>query len=470
MDHPQSGRRYEVTALRGKRWIIDCLARSEVEARARAEALYADESVAGVRVVRARFGRDGTSFETQLLEQIRTAKRGEAPVRIAAASSEDAWCESLEDCYGPASRRAIARLLRNFLDRYCITPTELLHHHRYIRLLERQDNLGPQAVQRIAQAQARTRGLEARARLDVLDRFVSDASARARDALASRAAPRLGEDGLGPLAERVAEAIRSPADQGFYIRYAVSRAFEDLGGFGDRLEKVMGWAETALPETLVPLVDELVAGILGAASFIQESLGPQSHLAGALTTLADLAAGRLDEAKAALTLLAPLARLMRKTAMPETRLVLLDRLRRELASEKPLSRDDATGQRRLFEGLLDRLLDDSGLFVGGTEMVEAIARRSRRFDIVGGVEPVSFATDDPAARLEQLLEHAGGILGERQQQAVATCLADVLECFDGDAAVRAATAKRIEALALPDAAKAALGQRLARRPPAEAKS
>jgi hypothetical protein len=458
-DRP-SARRYEVTVLRDKRWLIDCLARDEDEARARAEELFADDNVAAVRVVRGRFGQDGTSFESVVLERVREARRGKRPVRIASAPEGIAWCDTLDDLYGPQSRRAIARLLRNFLDRYSITPTELLHHHRYIKQLERQDELMGQALQRVAAHQARARDVDLRQRVDVLDRLVNEASARARDALSSRAAPRFGEGGLVALAKEVATSALSPSEQAFNIRVAVSRLFEDLGDPAAKMETVAGWKAAGVPAGLVPLIDELAGGLLGAASLLQELVGPQPHLAAALATMADLAAGRSLGTAPAAPLLANFAKLLADPGMPETREILIERVQRELASDKPLSRDDKAGQRRLFNSVLDKLLDEHGLFVGGTAMIEAIARRSRRFEVIGGVEAVRFAAPDPEARLEQLVALASGVLGERQQRAVATYIAEILDRCDSDPAPVAALRPRLEAMVLPDLCKEALLERL----------
>ena len=447
-----SSRRYEVAARRGGRWLIDCLAQSESEARARAEELYRDEAIEAVRVVRARFGHDGTSFKSVLLEQERPKRQGQAPVRIAAAPAAAAWCETLGDLYGRESRHAIARLLRNFLDRYGITPTELLHHHRYMRLLERQENLLPQAVQRMASLQAKARGVEPRVRADAIDRFVEEANARARDALSSRAAPQLGEDGIGSLVAAIASLAKSEADQAFYLRFAVSVAWESNSGPADKLAAVGRWAGEA--ETFLPLVDELAAGLLGAASLVQEVLGAQPHLAAALGTLADLALGHTaDKMPPAL---APFADHLGAASLPETRLVLVERIERELASDKPLSRDDGTAQRRQFEALLDKLVDADGLFAGGPAMVEAIARRSRRLEIVGGVEAMRFRSETVAERLEELLAQAADVLAERQQRAIGTYFAAMLDDFGQHRDAVEAYRSRIGSLPFSDAMKSAI--------------
>jgi len=456
------GRRYEVMIQRDGRWVMDCHVPTEVDALAHAEELYADESIAAVRVVRAHFGGGGESFETQIMERVREARKGQPPLRLAAAPDENAWCETLADFYGPSSRYAMARLLRNYLDRYQITPTELLHNQRWIKLLDNQESLLPSAIQRMAALQAEQRKLDRRFCTDAIDRFVSEASSKARDAIASRAAPKLGEGGLKELAETLGERVRDPAEHGFWQRYAVARAFEDMNAFAAKFERAMEWAASDLPPAMLPLIDELCAGVMGAASMIKDTLGNQPHLGAALTALADLAAGRQEpELPGAPAGFAAFAGLMSKAAMPEARSVLYDRLQRELATDKPLSRETPLVQRRQFETLIDKLADDTGLFAGGPGMVAAIARRSRRFDIVGGVEDVRLTAAEPMARLEELLAAEKTLVSRRQQQGIGTYLRDAIDKLEGAAAAELITLRgRINDTGLPEAMKKALTARI----------
>jgi hypothetical protein len=462
MSAARPGRRFEVMAQRDGRWIIDCLVATEVDALARAEELYADDAIGAVRVLRAHFSSGGESFETQIMERVREARKGRTPLRLAAAPDEEAWCETLADFYGPSSRHAMARLLRNFLDRYQITPTELLHNHRWIKQLDNQESLLPAAIQRMAAIQAEQRTLDRRARADAIDKFVNEASSKARDALASRAAPKLGPEGLAALAGQVAERVKDPAEHGFWSRYAVARAFEDMNSFAAKFERMMVWAAGDLPPALLPLIDELAAGVMGAASMIKDTLGNQPHLGAALTALADLAAGRQEPSlPGAPSGFAAFAGLMSNAAMPETRSVLYERLQRELATDKPLSREPAMTQRRQFETLIDKLADDSGIISGGPAMVAAIARRSRRFDIVGGVEDIRFTTADPMARIEELLAAEKTMVARRQQQAIGTYLRDAIDRLDGDAVVELTTVRsRLADTGLPEAMRKALLARI----------
>jgi hypothetical protein len=204
------------------------------------------------------------------------------------------------------------------------------------------------------------------------------------------------------------------------------------------------------------------AGVMGAASMIKDTLGSQAHLGAALTALADLAAGRQEpDLAGAPAGFAAFAGLMSKAAMPETRSVLYDRLQRELATDKPLSRESAAVQRRQFETLMDKLADDSGLFAGGPAMVAALARRSRRFDIVGGVEDIRLAAAEPMARTEELLAAEKTLVARRQQQGVGTYLREAIDKLeDADAAELVTLRTRIGDSSLPEAMKKALIARI----------
>lgn len=459
-------KRYEVWRQREGRWIIDCHVSTEVDALAHAEELYADEMNGAVRVVRAHFNAAGESFETQIMERVREARKGAAPLRLAAAPDEESWCESLADFYGPSSRRAMARLLRNFLDRYQITPTELLHNHRWIKQLDNQESLLPSAIQRMAAIQAEQRKVDRRERTDVIDKLVNEASSRARDALAARAAPKLGDGDLASLWTSIPERVKDPVEAAFWLRYSISRAFEDMNAFAAKFERTMSWATEGLPPALLPLIDELAAGVMGAASMIKDTLGNQPHLGSALMALADLAAGRQEpNLPGAPDGFNAFAALMSKQAMPETRSVLYDRLQRELATDKALSREAPDTQRRQFDTLIEKLTDDSGIVAGGKAMVVAIARRSRRFDIVGGVEDVRLTGATPAARLDELFAAEKILVSRRQQQGLGTYLRECIDELEGSAAELVAVRGRLGETQLPEPMKKAL---LARIPEAKA--
>lgn len=453
--------RHEVLIQRDGRWIIESVVMGEEAAVAHAEALLAaDEAIMAVRVVRERVSKDGLFLGTTVFEKGRTGRPGAAPITLSSAPDEDAWCESIEDFYGAASRRAMGRLLRQFLDRLGITQTELLYNHRFYKKLDTAGNLEGAALHRMAQLQSDARAVESRARRQTLDGFVRDAAMRARDALALRGVPRLEGAGLTAFLERMRAYVVDENERAYLTRHGLCRWLEDMNGHQARFEAMLKLAEPDLPAAARPLIDELLADLCGAAAIVQDLLGNQPHLAAALSTLADFATIKWEAGGGPA---APrLARLLRDHGLPETRIVLLDRLRRELAGDRPLSRDDNWGQAALLQKLIGKLTDERGLFVGGGAMVDAIARRQRRLDVVGGIEPARFAAREPDARLRQLAAAAHAAVADGQKNALATYMVEILDGFEGDAMALLPLRELIAASALPAGAKQAVLDRLPR--------
>jgi hypothetical protein len=94
-------------------------------------------------------------------------------------------------------------------------------------------------------------------------------------------------------------------------------------------------------------------------------------------------------------------------------------------------------------------------------MVTILAKRSRRFDIVGGVEDIRLTAATPMARIEEVLAAEKNLLGRRQQQGVGTYLRDAIDKLDGVATAELiALRTRLTETGLPEAMKKALATRI----------
>jgi hypothetical protein len=367
----------------------------------------------------------------------------------------------MTDFCGDASRRAIGQLLRAYLDRNILTPTELLHDHRFIKKLDNAGNLTAAAVHKIASLQAAERGVEVKERSKVLNALVAQQTGRARDALASRGLPKLGQGGLMALIAEAKRKTPNAEEAEFVTRLALTRHLDGTRSFGEKLEKVLPLCTDELDAYAAALLDGLLADILGSASLVIELLGRQPHLGGALIALALVATGKHDgKITGASPSFEALNRVIVAYGMPACCAVLLDRLRREIASDRALNRGDNFAQTALFTSLLDKLKDDRGAFVGGGPMAEAIAIRSRRLQIVGGAAEIRFASAEPLARLDQLLALEREVLGDVPKRAIAAHILDTLECMTGEVSVLTALKPRFANSSLPNPAKRAIAERL----------
>jgi hypothetical protein len=324
--------RYQVLYRKDGHWLSDSVVEVVDTALVRANTLLGGPRVQAVRVMRTRRTQSGVAIETPVFERAADRKTFVPPaIALSELPDEENWCETPEDLYGAESRRAIARLLRPFLDWQAITPTELLHYDRHARLLELDSHKSPhfRAIERVADVQAARRGSDPRERRATLEALIAAAARRAREAGRSAGLPSLGRQGLAGLLAEVAARDPRQSAQDFLARHALARALETSGSLVAKLEAVLRLAAAPkLPAAALPIIDGLVADLLGV---VQRLLDTQPHLGAALTVLADLVNGRLAAGEAGIPIeFAMLVQLLAMEPMVETRAVLIDRLQREL--------------------------------------------------------------------------------------------------------------------------------------------
>ncbi|MBL8701913.1 MAG: hypothetical protein JNK67_26255 [Alphaproteobacteria bacterium] len=455
--------RFEVATQRDGRWTIECARLGEPEARRIAQQLLATNAYEAVRVVRERDVLGRTLVETPIFAARRTAS-SEPPLRVNATDERDCWCAELDDLYGARSRRAIGQLLRAFLDQIQITPIELLHNVRFARKLDDAGTLLGAALHRIARARAEAIGEPLAQSVKLLESLIATAMRRMVDAQANRRHPVPGDDGLDALVARCRQLAPDPSAVRFHIRHAIARDFEGRPSLLARLDAALGWLGAASDPESLAAIDELVADCLGSAATMQETLGVQRDLATALRMTIELARGRPKTEPARMaSWYAPLARMLAEQACPETRTVLLGRVQREVAGDRPLTRGTTADEANAIVALAGALKDDTaGGYVGGAPMLEALVRRWKRIDRPGGFSEFEIPDGDAASRFQSLVAFEPECFGETRKRALATLLLDALrEVPAADRPALGRFAPLIEASSLLDAARATLLRELA---------
>lgn len=420
--------KYEVATYREDRWVIECVREHEDESVALAKMFLATDKYEAVRVVRERRAPGDIVFETAVFEQARVKSNEKKPLSISSSEDDDCWCDTLDDLYGGRSRRVISQLLRTFLDQLGITTLELLTQYRFVKKLDAAGNLRMSAVHRIARARAEATGAPQADCAKSLDRLVDTALVRARDALGTRGLPKLGDDGLDKLIARCNAAADNRGDQIFLMRYAIGRSLEPRYGLADKLVMALGWLEGATEALAHNLIDEVVADCLGSASMIQELLGRQSDMNGALRSLISLASNRFEGTPPNGPSWFPVFHAwLGSQACIETRAVLLARVRRELAGERPLTRGSAADEGKALNSLADMLRNDAeGTFFGGAGLVASLARRWSRLDVAGGFGDLRLPVGQPRDKLKTLLNIERSAFGDSRKRAIATLILDTL--------------------------------------------
>jgi hypothetical protein len=372
--------RYEVMAFADKRWLIDGVIEGEAPAIARARELLDGGKVEEVKVVRQRtMSQTGFTTESTVFQETR-AKEKKGELKLSATIDKAPLCATAGDLGGLESRIIINRLLREFLDRYAITPTELVWDFAHLKRLQNQDNLLMAAIHHIARAQTQAEGAQSQGpggsageRARALETIVNHVIAIARDA-------QIEKMKLPPFDPADLDGFRRAVDARFpeAERHVMTmvRLAEYLGegrGWEHKLLLAAALVRDDLSADSLSLVDGIVADVLGVGQMVQDMLGQQPSFAAALQCLGDLILGRAGEGAGIPEGRQVVARLI--TRLPDSRRVLTDRLVRELKSDKPLGRNDPEAEREKLGKLKERLRDARGALIGGAEAEAAFEAR-----------------------------------------------------------------------------------------------
>ena len=370
---------FEVQAYYEKHWVTENSFEQEKDAVAFAKSLFSDDKIEEVRVIRFRgMMGGGLSLKKEVFTEKRAPKAKKA-ITLSSKITETRVCTTVEEFVGLESRIVMNRVLREFLDHLAITPTELLHNYSYQKKL---DSMGliSGAVAQLAQAQSGAGHGEIRARIDEIYKLVNQVMYKAQETMSERKRiPVLIEKEFARLCRRI-DSIFPENDRGYIVKTALTAYLNGAGSLAGKLEQIAALVTEDCDNQQVAYLDDIIADLLGSGSLVQDMLGDQPGLGVALGMLADLVLGRLDLAKVRKPTpqLQMVHGLLNGRGMPSSKAVLLDRLRREYTSAKPLVRtNDPVVDREALNVLVAKLVDPNGKHIFGAEFEEASRKRAQ---------------------------------------------------------------------------------------------
>lgn len=371
---------FEVHVMRDGRWSTEAVRGSEEDARKLARKFLGDRKCEGARVIRNWMRGDGTMVEAEVFSETRSVKDDE-PVRINPIEDAPPQCEAPDDYYAAQSRGVMNRLLRNYLEKAFLTPTEMIHNYRELRRIQDKDQLVPSAVDRVANLQARETERDPRERREEIHKQLDRMSVRARRA-EGLDLPKLNGR-FNVMRAQVGALAQKEADGDFLAMVVLSNDLVNLRSWVAKLDRVCRLAIEEDDPASLKLLDGVIADLLGS-NVVNELLGWQPGLGQAIMCMLDLADGRMVAEKSeALELVDLLNRLMASGSFPESRWCLLDRAHRQLRSPNPLYRSDPTKEQETLTKVAARLMGPDGL-LWGSETAEALTTRFARTVEEGG--------------------------------------------------------------------------------------
>ena len=418
---------FEVQSYQGGRWFLDARFEDEAEARTHGKRLLAGGKADGYRVVKDWRRADGRHVETEVHSEFRAISNA---IAIQPIDEAPPVCARPDDIFAVESRMVMNRILRSYIDRMVVTPTEIMHNYGELKRLMDRDNLAVQAVGRVAALQAEKAKTDGRTRRDEIFDIINGVTERTRKASARKDLPDVTANGFRPLFEKL-DAAEEPEERDFLARVILSRDLVQMRNWMAKLDFLseVVRSDGGLTDAPLMLVDGVIADVFGAPSVAQELLGEQRSLCDALCALIDLSRGRLtfydrsEEDRAV-----QLNELLAFHDLDQTRFVMLEMARRQIKSTQPLYRSDPAAEMEAFHKLLLRVTTPDGI-VGGPLMAEALVLRYMRFLEAGGalgrrqaMEQVVGCYKDAKDKIRFLIEFSGSDIGEQHFKDISALL------------------------------------------------
>jgi hypothetical protein len=373
---------FELQVFQTDHWITQGHSPSEQDARKQAKSLMSNPSYGGVRIVRDVVRGSGKEASAVIYTQMREEPNKEL---IRAQPIDEApMCHASADLYKADARNTMHRVLRQYIDKMVLTPTEIMHNHRELKRVLDFEALVPSAVSRVASLQAKETGQTPAERNRALFDMINELHEQARVAGERPNLPDLAKfpDLAGVVAKL--EQVVGAEQLDFFALVCLSKDLAGARSWLGKLERLLALIKDDTNPRSRALVDRVAADIFGSTDSLRDVLGRQPDLSSALCQLIDVIDGRFAPSGTDTPeVTGQLAQYLSSRDLVETRLALLRSVKRQLRGAAPLTRGDGDHQRKAYRDVALRLLR-GGKILGGGSMADALALAYQRFVEEGG--------------------------------------------------------------------------------------
>ncbi len=371
---------FEIQVFQVDHWVTSGNAGTERDAQKIVAEKMANPTIGGVRIIKEWIGLGGRENTKVVFEQMKEVVKNEA-IRPSAIE-EAGFCEAPGELVQGPGRLAVSRVLRQWLDKQTLTPSELIYNFRELKKAMDYETLVPASVGKIAAIHARDRKEDQQKRNAALWDLINTQVALIRDANQANGLPEI-KDGVD-LAQAWATVTRAGDKRGLYIRVVLARKLSGERSWIGKLDWLLAEVEKTQDAELLAALDEIVADLCAPPEAMRDLLGRQPDLARAMMTLIELVEGRLKaDGEVIPSSTETLSRLSNHPSLPETRAALLSFLSRQLGGRQKLTFGAEDNQAAAYRDLIAKLMRPTG-FGGGPDVAAAVALGYQRFIPEGG--------------------------------------------------------------------------------------
>ena len=412
---------YEILRDAGSGWTLAGAYDDKALAEAEARAIMGQGRSVAVRVVRSSFNPAlGTFNDSEVLFLGERAK--------ASRSARDRVpvfpCWKPDDFYELHGRLGIQRALKDVLERWALTPVEMLHNAEHCLRLNDTETVLQAAVQRAAITQTQGTGKTAQQRMRELYDLITQTTAPLYAEDKKRRHPRIqGQDHAGFL-----KAIDA----------AKQWRFQFFVGFADHLQTVQDWPpKIACALALLDASGEDARVIEALDSFFAEMalltkgltsiLGAVEHDGEKLRRLTRVLKGEASDWADAPPVFDRLSPLVGAGRMPELKRAIGQQIMDGVLQGRPLTQGDLLTEARAVGALYRALMQEGGALFGGEPMEEAFTKRCEGFSQAWRLTEMLDGIDDPREQLARLLDLAAEVVGAANRRRIGEIAMQVLE-------------------------------------------
>ncbi|GAB5388966.1 MAG: hypothetical protein Alpg2KO_19340 [Alphaproteobacteria bacterium] len=338
-DKPKNA--HEVQYRIEERWLIDTIFDRQEEAVNRARDLLRDGDKDAVKVIFYRSIMGGFTKERVVFEETRADFMNSQP-RINGNVEGVDYCEGTVDFYKLESRLMVRRIFAEWLDRFDVTTTELLHNWTYGKRMMDSGAALNTAVHKVATVQAKAADMPMRSRIAQIEQHIRRISSRAREhqQWVRSSGVKVNADSANTVADKLFKQMDAPAAR-HRLTALICDWLAPQKSVGLKLQAALELSETAKNRELLSILDEVMADCIIVPAVLKEVFGAQPSLAAFLIELCQVLGDNWQPNPQTTPELKRLVKFINAgIASQSTRRVLLERLVAELESDHPLDRRD----------------------------------------------------------------------------------------------------------------------------------
>jgi hypothetical protein len=442
---------YEIFRQQGRSesWSLVEAVENRATALARAKELLAEGRAAAVRVVKETLQQaSGDYISLTIFQDGHVFTKSRKKKKTVDAADMPLLCFKPDDLYSYHARATIARLAADWLSRYGLTVTELLHSAAAIERFEATGTAYQHAIQKIAVAAAADSSTPVQQIIKDLDKLCTAAIARVYKDERRGAFPVVEAGGFRALAQDLSESEDGP----YLLNGALAKYLKTNKGWDDKLQKLLLLMDE-LPDEgparilLLGSIDNLVSEMLSGAAALSDLLGKNADLGHALLNLVQLFLGeRVTAAEGSGAGLNQLARYFARDDLPNARSAIAGRILTELKGMKRLCPGTIEAELKMLRELANRLVRGQGKYLSHEDLIAAFTSRSKRLVAHEPLSEFLHSAKTADERVARLLVVEENVIGAENKRTLAAFMMPLIasSAFEAQLCVGAPPITRLQ--------------------------